>query len=418
MSFLPLSAAAWAPLVVGAAAGATAIAGYSIYRSAYPVNISEAYQFFSSCWSCEMFSSIMATMSDILPKIYSSLGKTIVPFAIILMAIWFAWTLIDNFLNNKIENPWSLASDFTNRIVKLAIVCIFLLAPLPRLISEIAVQPIFNIGLSLNRTVVHDDTFDSCVIATAIADQTSVDANAVNQGAFSPNLRHNLACELAGIHQMTGLGMAIGWTMTNMAFDTDYMHKILWNIPIFPNVIMFFTGFLILILFLVALIPIPIYFLEIFIKLSMDLIMLPLMLLAWLFKGWKISLKGAGKTIGQIIDNVINGTLGLAVTGVFVAFASMFLHAVFGNWKGQSALTAAIEQNDSKFLIDALTFNNDSLITIVLMGIFITMFMTMIPALSKTLFNIEISQDFYNTAKSNTKILWNGLKKWFESIKK
>lgn len=421
LSFLPLTAAAWAPFVIAGAAGAVAIAGFSIYRSLSPVSMTDAYQFFSTCWSCEMFSGIMSTMSDILPKIYSALGKTVVPFAILLMAIWMAWTLIDNFLNNKnkdFENPWSLASDFTNRFVKLGIVSIFLLAPLPRIVSEIAIQPIFNIGLSLNRAVVHDDTFDSCVIATAIADPNSINETTLNAGAFSPKLRHNLACELAGVHQLTGLGMTVGWTMVNMAFNRDYMHKILWNVPIFPNVIMFFAGFLILALFLMALIPIPVYFLEIFIKLSLDLVMLPLMLLAWLFKGWKISLKGAGKTISQIVDGVINGTLGLAVTGIFVSFAIMFLEALFGDWQGQSVLATAIAQNDSKFLMDALMLRNDSLITIVLMGIFIAMFMIMIPALSKTLFKVEISQDFYNTTKKNIDTMWNALKKWYEMIKK
>ena len=419
LSLLPFTAGAWAPFVVALAAGGVTIAGYSIYRSVNPVNMVDAYQFFSSCWSCDMFSSVMSTMSNILPKIYSSLGYVIIPFAILLMAIWFAWELTSNFINEKNTEPWSLASSFTNRIVKLAIVSIFLLAPLPRLISEIAIQPIFNVGLSLNRAVVHDDTFDSCVIATAIADPVSVDEKAASQGAFSPKLRHNLACELSGVHQMTGLGMTVGWTMVNMAFNNEYMHKILWAIPIFPNVIMFFAGLLILALFFAALLPIPIYFLEIFITLALDLVMLPMMLLAWLFKGWKVvEIPSAGKTIQKIVNETVNGTLKLAVTGVFVTFAVMFLNAIFGDWQGQSVLITAIEQNDSKFLMDALMLRNDSLITIALMGIFIAMFMTMIPKLSNTFFKLEISQEAYETAKKNTIILKNGLKKVFESIKK
>ena len=419
LSLLPFTAGAWAPFVVALAAGGITIAGYSIYRSVNPVNMVDAYQFFSSCWSCDMFSSVMSTMSNILPKIYSSLGYVIIPFAILLMAIWFAWELTSNFINEKNTEPWSLASSFTNRIVKLAIVSIFLLAPLPRLISEIAIQPIFNVGLSLNRAVVHDDTFDSCVIATAIADPVSVDEKAASQGAFSPKLRHNLACELSGVHQMTGLGMTVGWTMVNMAFNNEYMHKILWAIPIFPNVIMFFAGLLILALFFAALLPIPIYFLEIFITLALDLVMLPMMLLAWLFKGWKVvEIPSAGKTIQKIVNETVNGTLKLAVTGVFVTFAVMFLNAIFGDWQGQSVLITAIEQNDSKFLMDALMLRNDSLITIALMGIFIAMFMTMIPKLSNTFFKLEISQEAYETAKKNTIILKNGLKKVFESIKK
>lgn len=418
LSFLPFTAGAAAPFIIGGIAGVGVIAGFSIYRSTAPVDMNGAYSFFSSCWSCQMFSDIMATMSNILPRIYSALGHVIIPFAVMLSAIWFAWRLVDNFLNQKVEQPWSVANTFTTHLLKLAFVSTILVAPLPRLISEIAIEPIFNVGLSLNRAVVHDDQFDACVVATAIADPVSIDEQAANRGAFSPKLRHNLACELAGVHQMTGLGMTVGWTMMNMAFDSDYMHQIMWGIPIFPNVIMLFAGLAILVLFFMALLPIPLYFLEIFITLSMDLIMLPLMFLAWLFTGWKISLAGAGKTIRGIIDYVISSTLGLAITGVFVAFAIMFLNAIFGDWAGAPALATALTNNDSKFLMDALMMRNDSLITIILMGIFIAMFMTMIPALAKSLFSVQISTDFYDTTKKNIDIVWKNLKKWYETMKK
>ncbi len=418
LSFLPLTAGAAAPFIIGGIAGVGVIAGFSIYRSTAPVDMNGAYSFFSSCWSCQMFSDIMATMSNMLPRIYSALGHVIIPFAVMLSAIWFAWRLVDNFLNQKVEQPWSVANTFTTHLLKLAFVSTILVAPLPRLISEIAIEPIFNVGLSLNRAVVHDDQFDACVVATAIADPVSIDERAANRGAFSPKLRHNLACELAGVHQMTGLGMTVGWTMMNMAFDSDYMHEIMWGIPIFPNVIMLFGGLAILVLFFMALLPIPLYFLEIFITLSMDLIMLPLMLLAWLFKGWKISLAGAGNTIRGIIDYVISSTLGLAITGVFVAFAIMFLNAIFGDWAGAPALATALTNNDSKFLMDALMMRNDSLITIILMGIFIAMFMTMIPALAKSLFQVQISTKFYDTTKKNIDIVWKNLKKWYETMKK
>lgn len=418
LACLPFTAGAVAPFVIAGIAGVGVIAGFSIYRSAVPVDMNDAYSFFSSCWSCQMFSDIMSTMSNLLPRVYNALGHLIIPFAVMLSAIWFAWRLVENFINQKVEQPWSIANTFTTHLLKLAFISALLVAPLPRLISQIAIEPIFNIGLSLNRAVVHDDHFDACVVATAIADPVSVDATAANRGAFSPKLRHNLACELAGVHQMTGLGMTVGWTMMNMAFDSDYMHKIMWAIPIFPNVIMLFAGAAILVLFFMALLPIPLYFLEIFITLSLDLIMLPLMLLAWLFKGWKISLSGASRTIREIIDYVVSGTLGLAITGVFVAFAIMFLNAIFGDWAGAAALTTALTNNDSKFLIDALMLRNDSLVTIILMGIFIAMFMTMIPALAKTLFSVQISTDFYDTTKKNTEIVWKNLKKWYGAIKK
>ncbi|MBQ8255346.1 MAG: hypothetical protein IJY99_00055 [Alphaproteobacteria bacterium] len=414
LSFLPLSAGALAPFAVAGIAGATVITGFSIYRSMAPVDMADALKFFSSCWSCQMFSDVMSVMSGILPGVYHAIGKSIVPMAIILSSVWFIWKVASGFINSKLDSAWSLASDFGVHLLKLGTVIILLAAPLPRMISQIAIEPIFAVGLSLNRIAVHDDNFDACVVATAIADPLSIDEKAAEKGAYSPKFRHNLACELAGVHQMTGLGMTVGWTMLNMSFDEDYMHKLMWAIPIFPNIPIFFAGLMVLVLFFMALLPIPVYFLEIFIKLSMDLVMLPLMLLAWLFKGWKISLAGAGKTIKGIVDDVVSGTLGLALTGIFLSFSIMFMNAVFGDWNGATVLSQALTTGDSKFFMDALMMRNDSLITIMLMGAFMAMFMTSIPALVKTLFSVSISTDFYDTATKNIKTFWGGIKKLYK----
>lgn len=418
VSFLPLTAGAVAPLVIGGIAGLGVIVGFSIYRTVAPVNMADAMNFFSSCWSCQLFADIMSTMSNLLPRAYSAIGTVVIPVAAGLSAVWFAWKLFSGFLNAKIEQPWAIAGNFGTHLVKLAVVCALLVVPLPRMLSDIVITPIFNIGLSLNRAVAGDDAFAECVVATAMADPVSVDAAAASSGAFSPRMRHNLTCELANVHQMTGLGMTVGWTMLNMAFNSEYMHKIMWDVPIFPNVPIFFAGLLVLVLFLCALLPVPMYFLEIFIKLSMDLIMLPLMLLSWLFSGWPIFPNGGGN-IRSIIDDVVRATAGIAMVGVFVTFSVMFLNAVFGQWQGASRLAAALQANDSSLLMDGLMMRNDSFITIILMGIFIAMFMTSIPALVKALFaNVSIPTSFYETTKKNINIMWENLKKWYAVIKK
>lgn len=418
VSFLPLTAGAVAPLVIGGIAGLGVIVGFSIYRTVTPVNMADAMNFFSSCWSCQLFADIMSTMSDLLPRAYSAIGTVVIPVAAGLSAVWFAWKLFSGFINAKIEQPWAIAGNFGTHLVKLAVVCALLVVPLPRMMSDIVITPIFNIGLSLNRAVAGNDAFAECVVATAMADPVSVDAAAASSGAFSPRMRHNLTCELANVHQMTGLGMTVGWTMLNMAFNSEYMHKIMWGVPIFPNVPIFFAGLLVLVLFLCALLPVPMYFLEIFIKLSMDLIMLPLMLLSWLFSGWPIFPNGGGN-IRSIIDDVVRATAGIAMVGVFVTFSVMFLNAVFGQWQGASRLAAALQANDSSLLMDGLMMRNDSFITIILMGIFIAMFMTSIPALVKALFaNVSIPTSFYETTKKNINIMWENLKKWYAVIKK
>ena len=88
LSFLPFTAGAVAPFVVGAIAGVGVLAGFAIYRSTAPVNMNDALNFFSSCWSCQMFSDIIGTMSNILPGVYSAIGVVIIPFVAALLAIW------------------------------------------------------------------------------------------------------------------------------------------------------------------------------------------------------------------------------------------------------------------------------------------------------------------------------------------
>ena len=91
VSFLPLTAGAVAPFIVGIVAGAGVLAGFSIYRSTVPVNMSDAMAFFSSCWSCQMFSDVLGTISNIIPGVYHAIGLVIIPFSAALLAIWFAW---------------------------------------------------------------------------------------------------------------------------------------------------------------------------------------------------------------------------------------------------------------------------------------------------------------------------------------
>ena len=147
--------------------------------------------------------------------------------------------------------------------------------------------------------------------------------------------------------------------------------------------------------------------------------MLPLMLMAWMFDEdeFKVFPNG-GRTIRKMIDDLIKAVVGIALTVVFLTFSIMFLNAAFGTWGGYSVLEQAFMQNDSKLLIDGLLLNNDSVIVVVLMGIFIAMFMTMIPQLSDMLFKIKISDKYYQTAKSDAKNIWESLKKWATAIKK
>ena len=420
-SFFPLTAAAFWPWVL--AGVGTVVAGFSIWRSVAPVDMNDALQFFSSCWTCQMFGSVMATMSTILPRIFSEIGRAVIPMALMLTAIYFTWTITSGFFNSKIEGGWSITSKFTTHMIKLSVICALMVLPLPRLISNVVIEPVFNIGMSVNHIVGDSDKYAECMVATTLMDGggevKSLRNDNMQMGAFPVKLRSGLSCELANVHQLTGLGMTVGWTMLNMAFNYEYMHKIMWGIPIFPNVPMFFAGLLVLALYFMAVLPIPLYFLEIFVGLSLDFIMLPLMLLGWLFKDWKIAAAlNGGKNIQGMIDDVVKGAVGIAMTVVFLIFGIMFLDAIAGNIGGLSRIATAITENDSKIFLDGLMLRDDGLITMILLGAFFAMFMTSIPALIKTIFNVGVSDKFYKTAEKDFKTIREIAGEWRKTLKK
>ena len=415
----PLSAGAMTPLAIGGLAIGAGIIGASIWRSFVPVNMAEAMDFFSSCWTCQIFSDVMISMSDLLPGAYRGLGRIVIPMSVTLLAVFMAWRIGVGFVNGKPDDASKLTGNFSSYVVKLVVLITLLLIPLPRWITTVVIEPAVTVGTSLDYAVSDNNKFAECMVATALADPVTISSDMSNYGAFSPKLRHQLACEIANVHQVTGLGMTIGWTMLGMAFDNDYMHKIMSEVPFFPNVPLFFMGLLITVLFFYALLPIPIFFLELFIKLSMDLIMLPFMLMAWLFDKDNFAIfPNGGRTIRQMIEDVIKGVVSIMLVVVFLTFSVMFLNAAFGSWQGASVLQEAIANNDSKFLMDGLMMQNNSIITVLLMGVFISMFMTMIPKLSTTLFNIQISDKYYKTIENDAKIAWEKLKKLGSVIKK
>lgn len=419
VALFPMGAWALAPLAVGGIVVGGGIIAMSVWRSVAPVNMQQALDFFSSCWTCQVFSDVMLAMSDLLPRVYSSLGRVVIPMSIGVLAILIAWRLFSNMINGKMESGSKLIGNFGSYTLKMALLAVFLLIPLPRLMTNVLIEPAVTIGTSFDYMVSDNNTFSECMVATAIADPVSGSSSVAAYGAFSPKLRHQLACAVANVHQVTGLGMTVGWTMLNMAFDERYHHKILVAVPIFPNVPLLFAGILILAIYFYALLPIPLYFLEIFIKLSMDLIMLPLMLMSWMFDddNFAIFPKG-GRTIRQMIDDLIKAVVGIALTMVFLTFSVMFLNAAFSDFSGTNVLQQAIANGDSEKFIDGLLLQNNSIITTVLMGIFIAMFMTMIPQLTSMLFKIQISDKYYQTVKKDVNGMWQNLKKWGEAIKK
>jgi len=421
------SAMAAKPILIAAIVAAVGITGFSIYRSFVPVDMTGAAQFFSSCWSCGMFGGIIRTLSDLLPDIYRVTGLVMVPIILALSTVWLAWNIVAGWIGVKVEDgkglaqvdmtkdngAWTLTGKTTVLVFKLALVSALLVAPLPRMITGAFIEPVFNMGMTLSNGVAdrfsapeNRNMFEACLVATAINEQLDQRAPAADTGAYSPKFRHALSCQLGRIHQLTGIGMTVGWAMLNEAFNAENMHKLL-NIPVFPNTVLFGVGALILFLFFMGLVPVPLYFLETIIRLTMNLVMLPLFLLGWTFKDWKILPEDSGGKIKKIVDDFLRDVAGIAMVGVLVVFSLEFLGALFGQMGDQGVLALALETNNSRLLFQGNILEDNSLITLIMAGIFIAFFMTSIPAIINMMFsNVKVPESFYKTARSDLEKIW------------
>jgi hypothetical protein len=150
----------------------------------------------------------------------------------------------------------------------------------------------------------------------------------------------------------------------------------------------------------------------------MGLIMLPLMLLGWLFggpNGWKV-FPGASDAIGikKIVDDVVKDTCGIALVGLFSGVALMLIGALVG---ADGTLATALAENDSGYLMDSLSLGNNSLTGVVFAGLFIGMFMHAVPALTDKLFDGFKTPDIRTLQESLEKFVKNAAQQAANKIK-
>ena len=139
IAMMPISAGAVGPFLWGTMAVGVGIIGVSIWRTVSPVDMKEALSVFSSCWTCQMFSDIMISMSSLLPGVYRAMGHIVIPMSATLLAVLIAWRLCQSYLNGKQEEASKLLGNFGVYIAKLTLIIGLLLVPLPRLITSILI---------------------------------------------------------------------------------------------------------------------------------------------------------------------------------------------------------------------------------------------------------------------------------------
>ncbi|MDR0448906.1 MAG: hypothetical protein LBG89_00385 [Rickettsiales bacterium] len=394
--------------VVALGAAAVGTAGFAIYRSFSPTDTAAAFDFFSSCWTCRIFSGTTGALSDSAGVIYANLGEFVALLAIVLTPLFMAWKVLGGYLSAEPNtDAFKLGGGMGLHLVKLAFVSMLLLFPLPQLISKTAVEPVMNIALSFQDAFGEANTpgstrMDACLVASI-----AIENPENNKGIFGSGFKNKMRCSIAGLHEFTATGMTAGWLLANSAFDAKNMYKAAGMVPIFPNMGMLIMGFLLLAVYFWIIMPIALAFLEFVVKFAIDMIFLPLTLLTWLFKGnplWDTK----DEDMMSIITDIVKLAAGLGLIVVFLGFALMMTgYALSG--ETMANMGAAFMANNPD-----LVLNNDSAaLSLLFVGIFIAMFMTMMTELIKKLVDgANIPQDILKQLGDNSAKLYAAWKKF------
>lgn len=387
-----------------------ALTGFANYKSYSLLTMDGAFNFFSSCWTCGIFSGIINAFSSLLNVVYLSLGEFMIYIMVLVTAVWIAYEILMSFIKAKpVASSWDYLNKFLPHLVKMAFIAGVLLLPMPRLLISTFVEPVVYVAMSYNKVVDkhfsddnHKNSYNECLIATLIQDSQTPHHP---DDAFSPMFRSALACHLASVHRLAGTGLTVGWTFMKEAFDVKHFYKIAF-LPVFPNLGLLLAGFLLIAVFLVVLLPVPLYILEVVINLAIDFIFLPLIFLGWLFNGNPFFI-GDSHSLKKIIENFIRGFAGISMVLIFVSFAMFFMDSILSPADPSGAfIQNAISQNNPDLLVEGMTLKNGSFMTLIFSGVFLAMFMFLLIKLVKTLFaEVSVPEKYLNVTKQNIKYI-------------
>lgn len=423
--------AASAALPVLPIAAAVAVLSAVVYRSFVETNTSAALDFFSSCWSCQIFGGVTNGISATAAAAYANLGEFVALLAVILTPIYFAWILMGGYLTAKPEtNMWKQTGRLGRHLVKLAFITILLMLPLPRMVSGLIVEPSFNAALSFQNVLSealdpNDASLEACLVATAISEPVNPATPGIGGGAvgfagqsgsvgvFSPTFRHKMLCSIAQLHMLSASGMTAGWLIFNSAFDAKHMYKInikVADIPLFPNVGWILLGLMFMFVYAWMIVPIAMAFLEFIIKFAIDIIFLPMTLLGWLFANnglWKVE----DKDIMAIITDTIKTAVGVGMIAVFMTFALGMVGQLISG-AGLNDLNASFRANEAAAIIGTDGLLAGKITTLAFFGIFIAMFLGgMTELIKKLVSDASLPDELLKNVQANTTALYNSIKK-------
>jgi hypothetical protein len=374
----------------------------------------------SYCWSCPLFRLMYNISSSYAIAEYEFIKPAALKLLIIGFAFWILYFTF-NALNplGKIMSPGEYGETIYKNFAVASFSAFLLTAASPTVIYEYGITPIISLGVQYSKDVLETTgvkiDLKNCR-ASQVKDiplfKTENGEEKKYEQAFSDEAKNELTCLIEGFSSLQSRYMTVGKYLMQYSFNPAYSQS-------FFNPGMFIAGFIVMLLFATILMTFPLILLSAFFNLSIVCLMMPLLVVSWVFDYTK-------KYVTTAIEIVIQATLTIVFLSIISAYLVTGMQTVYtGGNKGSDAISKyitdtskvyaqsdeeiknidplekAIENDDVKGIIDSMNFGGINLIKIVFMGfVFLVLIFKVEDIASKFKITLGDTKYFTNVAKA------------------
>jgi|GEM_PF-3710375 len=297
----------------------------------------------SDCYICDFVSLLLGAINSVATQSFDMMGDVGGGPAISLMAIgfalWLGWHVGNYFITYKYSDPMELVTEFGRCAFRVTFIAAILMLP-AAIAVDFIISPIITLATELILGLVNTD-----VIADVIADNKLTgtenfcalalnDSGISNGMALSPQVLNSILCMIQAIYYETAKGLVVGLGIFCRSLGA--FNLIIFNLP---DIGMLVIGAAIYIVFFVITISVSFALVDYIVRIGFVLIMLPLLLVAWVFpitrqytkKGW---------------DLFLNSLVALVAMAVAVGLLLKLLFSVLGNAEDIDACINEDRMND------------------------------------------------------------------------
>ena len=283
--------------------------------------------YLSNCYICDFVSLLLGAINTVATQSFDMMGDVGGGPAISLMAIgfalWLGWHVGNYLINYKYPDPMEFVTELGRCAFRVTFIAAILMLP-AALAVDFIISPIITMATELilglvNTDVVADIIADNSISGTENFCGAALNDSGLSNGmALSPQVLNSILCMVQSVYYEAIKGLVIG---EGIACNAQSLNLIIFSIP---DVGMWIIGIIIFIVFAVIVFSISFAMVDYIVRIGFVLIMLPLLLVAWVFpitrqytkRGW---------------DLFLNSLVALVAMAITVGLILKLLFSVLGN---------------------------------------------------------------------------------------